>query len=459
MRNRLVLAAFVVLCAASANANAQADGSYRLFTVAGHGPSASGRPLIRTGLPSQLSVLSYPASVDVDRQGRVLIGDSNQVLRVSRSGLMQVMAGTGRPGYTGDGGPATRARIGAVGGGLEVAASPNGGVFVADNGVARRIRRIRMDGRIETFAGGGTLAPATTVKAREARFTSVGPLAPDAAGGVFFAADGDRVFHATTDGKLELVAGGGTVGEPTEVWAYEGHATTVGFDLVTGIELMNSGGLLIADGRQGFVFSVGPDGQSRVVAGSPEPQSTNERLARERVLERPAGLAAFPGGGFAVAEELGGRVIYVRSDGRSRVIAGGGARSYRDGIPARQTNLGTPLGVALDRWGGLLVSDPSAAGVMYAAPMRTDRLLAGMRLRRVNSSAVHVQLSSTIWATGRLRLISRGTTAWSQRITVSRGAETLTAPCLDDGYLELSLRAKKQRAAVVRLLPEGCGRG
>jgi trimeric autotransporter adhesin len=57
--------------------------------------------------------LDQPRGLGVDQFGDVFIGDTghNRILELNSSGQVSVFAGTGRPGYSGDGGSATKARL------------------------------------------------------------------------------------------------------------------------------------------------------------------------------------------------------------------------------------------------------------------------------------------------------------------------------------------------------------
>jgi hypothetical protein len=105
------------------------------------------------GGPATRARLYTPTAIAPTRDGGVLIADaSNQrVRKVSPDGSIATIAGTGRGGFSGDGGPAIRARLSTPCG---VAETPDGGVLVADTGNGR-LRRIDRRGVITTIAGAG----------------------------------------------------------------------------------------------------------------------------------------------------------------------------------------------------------------------------------------------------------------------------------------------------------------
>jgi hypothetical protein len=98
---------FITDTGASTVLEVLADGTIR--TVAGTGkPGYSGD----TG-PATRATLNEPTGVGVDQMGNVYISDTrnNRLRQVAPSGVISTIAGTGRFGFSGDGGPATQARL------------------------------------------------------------------------------------------------------------------------------------------------------------------------------------------------------------------------------------------------------------------------------------------------------------------------------------------------------------
>ncbi len=98
------------------------------------------------------TAVTLPRAVDVAAlsDGGFLVSTGSQVLRVSASGALSTVAGSGSERFSGDNGPATKA--GMLPGAL--AAMPGGGFVFADASVDR-IRRVSATGRITSLAGGG----------------------------------------------------------------------------------------------------------------------------------------------------------------------------------------------------------------------------------------------------------------------------------------------------------------
>lgn len=100
-----------------------------------------------------LAQLSSPSGVCVDTSGNVYIGDaaSNVIRKINTSGIISTIAGTVIAGFSGDGGPATAAQLSGPSG---LAADNQGNIFVMDIGNSR-IRKINSAGIITTVAGTG----------------------------------------------------------------------------------------------------------------------------------------------------------------------------------------------------------------------------------------------------------------------------------------------------------------
>ncbi len=93
------------------------------------------------------------SSVAVDTSGNVYIADGpdNKILSIDPTGRAYVIAGTGTPGFAGDGGSALTAKFNSPGG---IAADAHGNLYIADTG-NNRIRVIGSDGKVRTIAGTG----------------------------------------------------------------------------------------------------------------------------------------------------------------------------------------------------------------------------------------------------------------------------------------------------------------
>src|SRR6185436_14645173 len=122
-----------------------------ITTVAGNGTrgwSGDGGPALR-------AQLNEPYEVRFDRDGNVFFVEmkNHLVRRVdARTRMITTVAGNGRAGFAGDGGPATQAQLNQP---HSIQLDPGGDLYICDIG-NHRIRRVEMKtGVIRTFAGTG----------------------------------------------------------------------------------------------------------------------------------------------------------------------------------------------------------------------------------------------------------------------------------------------------------------
>src|SRR2546421_660384 len=165
---------------------------YVISTIAGGAPPPTPLPALRTSSGD-------PAGVAVDNAGNVYFASLHSIFKVDTGGTLTRIAGTGRAGNTGDGGPALAAQLNNP---MGMAIDASGNLFVADRD-ANVVRRI-------SFAGGiSTVATALN-----------GPfgLAVDSAGTLYVADTGNqRVVKVAANGTLTTIAGNGELNRPAGV--------------------------------------------------------------------------------------------------------------------------------------------------------------------------------------------------------------------------------------------------
>jgi DNA-binding beta-propeller fold protein YncE len=97
--------------------------------------------------------LSVPTGLALGDAGSLYISDSgrHRVLKLGPEGRLLTVAGTGTAGFSGDGGPATAAQLNGPWG---LAVDPGGSLAIADAG-NHCVRQVTPEGRITTVAGTG----------------------------------------------------------------------------------------------------------------------------------------------------------------------------------------------------------------------------------------------------------------------------------------------------------------
>jgi RHS repeat-associated protein len=338
-----------------------------ITTVAGNGFYGS------TGDGGQATQASIrtPDRVSVAADGTVYLPDASsyKVRRVGANGVITTVAGTGVYGFSGDGGPATAARISDI---YDVALGPDGALYIADFS-NHRIRRVGPDGIITTVAGNGVNGwagdggPATQAAIGYPWGLAVGPDCS-----IYIASDWNVIRKVSPDGTITTVAGNGT-------WGYSGDggpATLAQINYPDGVALGPDGSLYIEDIYNYAIRRVTPDGIMSTFAGgggfgngfsalsadaAPRPsleERADTRLKAQAAGEfdvtaedpRPAPGADADAGAMAAAADVGAMV------------------SEGDGGPATQVYLNVPYAVSVARDGTVYISESGASRVRQVAP-------------------------------------------------------------------------------------------
>src|SRR2546425_1017218 len=376
-----------------------AAGTGFISTVAGTGiPGFSG-----DGGPATSAQLNYPTSVVVDTGGNLFIADQSN-LRIRRvaagTGFISTVAGTGIPGFSGDGGPATSAQLWTPTG---IAVDAAGNLFIADAD-DHRIRRVAAGtGIITTVAGTGTAGfggdggPATGAQL----WTPTG-VAVDAAGNLFIAdADNNRIRQVAASGIITTVAGTGIAGFGGD----GGPATSARLSTPTGVAVDAAGNLLIADANNDRIRRVAADtGIISTVAGTGVAGfSGDDGQAADAELNFPYYVALDAGNNVFIADQGNFRIRRVASGtGTISTVAGTGHAGFSgDSGPATSAQLSVPYGVAVNATGTLFIADQG-----------------NFRVRQVAASTGTI---TTVAGTGIPGFIGDGGPAASARLSVSYG--------------------------------------
>jgi uncharacterized protein (TIGR03437 family) len=313
-----------------------ADGT--ITTVAGEGRRVSSPD----GFPATQTSLLSPRNLAVDDAGTLYISEfeGHRVRKLTADGKISTVAGTGQSGYRGDGSAASSALLSYPAG---IAIDRSGALYIADSG-NNRIRKIYAGGAIGTVLGGSS---STAMR---------GPIAVavDSAGTIY-AADSSFVVRAfTLAGKWTDFAGTGA-----PIYSGDGGLATRA-TLTSAHDLLaspNSTYVYIADGTR--VRCVDTAGIIHTYAGDGYVHSVGDRLsATSALLNRPSAVALDFAGNLYVADTGTQRVRQVLARGAISTVAGSGVAGMgAEGAIASTTPLNSPMGVAIDRSGNLVIAD------------------------------------------------------------------------------------------------------
>ena len=229
---------------------------YKIETVAGSNRNGDQGPAIA----AQISAIQGMA---MDRFGNLFLSDTDhhRVRRVSASGVITTIAGTGAPGFSGDGGAATSAQLNLPYG---LAVDIAGTLYIADLGNLR-VRRITPDGIIATIAGDGRKGSSPDGGfATQSSLLSPRNVAIDGAGALYISEfEGHRVRRVAADGRIGTAAGVGQSGFRGDGLS----ATNALLSYPAGLALDRAGSLYIADSGNDRIRKVYSSGAIGTVLG------------------------------------------------------------------------------------------------------------------------------------------------------------------------------------------------
>lgn len=279
----------------------------------------------------------------------------NLISRIDAKGMLTNVVGTGHSGFSGDGGPATKAEMNVPAG---LAFDAKGNLYIADR-ANHRVRRVDTKGTITTVAGNGTAGfsgdggPAT-----KASLNLPSGLVVDSKGNLYIAdRSNNRVRVVSSNGIIKTFAGNGENG-------YHGDnmpALKATLDKPFGLALDKHNNLYIADRGNNRVRKVDASGLISTVAGDGGFYFIGDNGPAYRAsIAGPTGLAVDGDGNVYIADRQNNRIRMVDKLGMIRTVMGTGQQDYNgDSELARETNLHLPFSVALDKKGDLLVIDRS----------------------------------------------------------------------------------------------------
>jgi sugar lactone lactonase YvrE len=318
---------------------------------------------------SQFPTMTRFAGPTLDRQGQLLVGTQSGLLRMDALGNVTNLTGT--TGISGDG----------------LTVTPAGDCIVADH---EQILKITPSGNISILAGLAATPGSADGTGSAARFKVPGGIAVDSEGNVYVAdTQNGTIRKITPSGAVTTLAGQAGVFGSTD-----GTGPAAQFYTPTSIAVDSSGNVYVSDNQTRSIRKISATGAVTTLAGalispsdhglavdaagnvyfpsdnfpgSSSPSSTINKMTPTGIVSTMGTVSGYSVGGLAVdrdgnlyvSQTIDRVVLKIDSNGAVTTLAGSGLPGTADGQAASAQFI-MPSGLAVDKVGNIFVTDGDA---------------------------------------------------------------------------------------------------
>jgi sugar lactone lactonase YvrE len=321
--------------------------------------------------PAKSAMVSFPADVVIDSKGDILFSDSgnNRIRKISTTGIITTIVGTGLAGFSGDGGPATSAEINRP---LGLALDSAGQLYLSDAG-NQRVRKVDTAGNIHTIAGNGLAGfSGDGGAATSASLDNPFGLVLDSKGNLYIADHlNRRVRMVNTTGIINTVVGNGTGGCAGD----GGLATKASLGHPDGLRI-SGGKLLVSNACEARIRAVNLKTHIiNTVVGSSKGFDGNSHTALASMFLNPAGLSVDKSGNLLVVDSGNDQVRKLTAS--TQIVSKFAGGFTGDGGKSTASSLDGPENIAFDKAGNLYIAETKANRIRKVTTTGTISTFAG----------------------------------------------------------------------------------
>jgi sugar lactone lactonase YvrE len=290
-----------------------------------------------------LANFTSPRGITVDPSGNLYVSDANRIRKITPTGIVTTLAGSGTSGSIDGVGAA--ASFGLI---YSLTSDKNGNIYAADS-TYNKILKITPAGAVTTLAGSG-IAGSKDGVGSTAQFIMLRSITSDSSGNLYVSEMlSAKIRKITPQGLVTSIAGSGAGAE-------DGPVSAASFFNPSGVAVDNLGNSYVADASNHKIRKITADGIVTTLAGSSSGNGSTDGVGSNASFNSPRGVAVDSVGNVYVADTLNHKIRKITPSGTVSTLAGSGGNGSINGVGA-EASFNTPYGLAVDVSGNVYVAD------------------------------------------------------------------------------------------------------